>query len=230
MDGVGVGPNLIANAPLRQGPCNNIHGVYEYFIRRYRPRRMRQLADYFGLTRQTRVLDVGGTLTNWNLLPFRPRLTLLNLYEQIDNLPEDVTYVRGDACDMPFEDQEFDLVFSNSVIEHVGSWETQEGMAREIQRVGRSYYVQTPNYWFPIEPHLLAPGFHWLPRSIRRSLIRNFTLWGWFTRPGKEKCAAFVDETQLLKPQEMKSLFPEAELLREKLFFMDKSIIAAYRS
>ena len=73
----------------------------------------------------------------------------------------------GDAVDMPgISDGAFDVVFSNSVIEHVETYENQRRMAAEIRRVGRRYFVQTPNRHFPLEPHFLVPGFQLLPYPL----------------------------------------------------------------
>jgi 2-polyprenyl-3-methyl-5-hydroxy-6-metoxy-1,4-benzoquinol methylase len=70
-----------------------------------------------------------------------------------------------------FQNDEFDIVFSNSVIEHVGSYEEQNLMASEVRRVGKRYFIQTPNLFFPIEPHFLFPFFQFLPLDYRVTLI-----------------------------------------------------------
>ena len=207
----------------------DIHSIYGFLGGKFRPRRMQFLADYFSLSEDTTVLDVGGTLTNWKMLPFLPRLTILNLAKKPSDLPADVEYVRGDACDLSFDDLSFDLVHSNSVIEHVGAWDRQEQMAKEIRRVGRAYYVQTPNYWFPYEPHLLTPMIHWLSPQAQARLIRNFSVWGWCTRPSKDQCNAFIERTRLLRRREMEVLFPEAELLNENFLGLIKSFMAVRR-
>lgn len=207
----------------------DLQTIYKYFIRRFRPQRIRFVAAHFDLTEDSTVLDVGGTMTNWNLLPFRPKLTLLNIDQKPDGLPDDVRYMRCDGCDMPFDDNSFDLVFSNSVIEHVGSWKRQSKFAQEIRRIGRAYYVQTPNYWFPVEPHFLTPFVHWLPIWLRKALVRNFTVWGWMTRPSQDHCNEFVENTRLLKRRDMMCLFPEADMVSEELLFQTKSIIALHR-
>ena len=207
----------------------NIHSVYGVFMRWYRPRRMKAMAQYFGMTEETNVLDVGGSMFNWSLLPFRPRLTILNLGPRPQHLPAEITYVQGDGLNLSFDENSFDLVFSNSVIEHVGGWDDQVRMANEIRRVGISYYVQTPNYWFPIEPHLITPIFHWLPTEAQRKLIRNFTVWGLLTRPPRESCERFLESIRLLTKREMAMLFTEAEWMNERVLGLEKSIIAVFR-
>ena len=186
---------------------------------------MREMAEYFRLGAETTVLDVGGTLFNWTFIVTRPNLTILNLGPRPNVLPPDVTYVQGDATKLPFANNSFDLVFSNSVIEHVGSWENQKKMAREIQRVGKVYYVQTPNYHFPVEPHLLTPFFHWLPKRVRRKMIRNFTVKGLLTRSGQEFWDHWVESTNLLSESEMEELFPNSGRLTDNVLGLQKSFI-----
>lgn len=123
---------------------------------------------------------------------FRPAsdvsLVLLNLSNQDVSL-QGFSSVAGDATKLKdFRDEEFDIVFSNSVIEHVGDQTQQMRMAQEVQHVGVRYFVQTPNYYFPIEPHFLFPGFQWLPITLRTWLIQRFNL-GWMRKISDEEQA-----------------------------------------
>ena len=124
----------------------NIHIIYNFFMDCFRPKRMRQMAVFFSISKTTTVLDIGGSYKNWSYLVDGPKLTLLNLGPRPENLPTHVQYVRGDARKLPFDDNSFDVVYSNSVIEHVGSKSDQMEMAKEMMRVGKGYYCQTPNY------------------------------------------------------------------------------------
>jgi hypothetical protein len=133
----------------------NMHQLYTFFLRYFRTRRMRQFAEAFKLRPETRVLDVGGTPYNWSLLPFQPRLTILNITAPPDRSGAD--YLVADGRQLPFRDGEFDIVYNNSVIEHLGDYASQRRFAAECRRVGRSYYVQTPNRNFFFEPHYIAP-------------------------------------------------------------------------
>ena len=200
------------------------------FAAKYRPRRLRKMQEYFGITEDTTILDVGGSWVNWEYLEIMPRITILNIGPRPDVLPDQFEYVDQDARKMSFDTKSFDLCFSNSVIEHVGTWEDQQLVANEIRRVGRSYYVQTPNFHFFIEPHFIAPFIHWLPPGARRRLIRYFSLWGLTTRPSREEIDKVVSETVLLTKRQMSSLFPEAHFLPERVLGMQKSLIAAHRN
>ena len=116
------------------------------------------------------ILDVGGTEVFWEIMGLagsRHEITLLNIEKSSTNY-SNISSVAGDARDLShFPDKSFDVVFSNSVIEHLSTLDNQKLMAEEAIRVGRHYFIQTPNFYFPLEPHFLIPFFHWLPRSTR---------------------------------------------------------------
>jgi SAM-dependent methyltransferase len=206
----------------------NIHSLYGFFARRFRPARMKMFRDRLEPGPTTRILDLGGTVAFWEGTDLA--VTVLNLGPQPDEVPSGVTYVQGDATDVPFSDRAFDIVFSNSMIEHLHTRERQEKVASEALRVGTTVWVQTPNRWFPLEPHYLTPFIHWLPEGIRRRLVRNFTVWGWITRPTRERADAMVEEVRLLTIEEMRTLFPECEIERERYLRMTKSLIAIGRA
>jgi hypothetical protein len=110
-------------------------------------------------------------------------------------------FVRADAAaGLPFGDREFDLAYSSSVIEHV-SPARRAAFAAEVRRVARGFYVQTPAYSFPIEPHSLLPLAHWLPARARRSYWRLGAAGDW-------------EEIQLLRRSELEALFGPARAER----------------
>src|SRR5688572_10533144 len=122
----------------------DIERLYRPVQRYFRTRRMRAFVDTFRVTEETRVVDVGGYLAVWRLTPVRPRLVLLNLPGSTRmERATGVSWLHGDGRRLPFADQGVELVYSNSVIEHLTDWTGQERFAREIARVGRRYYVQT---------------------------------------------------------------------------------------
>ena len=181
------------------------------------------------LERPVRILDVGGTETYWKMMELNTGdqvfISLLNLSQNEVSLPN-VTSIAGDARAIKAKDASFDVVFSNSVIEHVGIYQDQIQMAKEVRRVGKRYFVQTPNKYFPLEPHFLFPLFQFLPINIRVLLLQNFRL-GWFSKtPDKAKAREIVESIRLLDKREFISLFPNAELYEEKIFGMAKSFVA----
>jgi hypothetical protein len=180
----------------------------------------------FSVKPETRVLDVGGSPFNWLLLPTRPDVTLLNVCQPSDD-NTGFTWLVADGRFLPFKDFSFNVVFSNSVIEHLGRIEEQRQFASECRRLGHKYYVQTPNRKFFMEPHFITPFLHWLPVRVQRKLLRNFTVWGLMTRPSAPQCDAFLNEIHLLDETELQELFPDAEIWRERFLGFTKSLIAA---
>jgi len=180
------------------------------------------------LERPVHVLDIGGTEGYWKTMGLRAEdqvsITLLNLTQDEITLP----YIRsivGDARRVEAEDHQFDIVFSNSVIEHVGNFHDQLRMAGEVRRVGRRYFVQTPSRYFPLEPHFLFPFFQFLPRKVQVGLLQNFNL-GWFRKiPDAEKARETVESIRLLSKSEFLTLFPGANLYEEKILGMTKSFV-----
>jgi Methyltransferase domain len=206
-----------------------VYDIYRPFQSYFRAKRMRELWRDFDLSAQTRVLGVGGGLFNWGLVPTLPQLTIINIaLENERDAPASWLIAQGQY--LPFQDGAFDLVYSNSVIEHLHTLENQSLFAAECRRVGRRYYVQTPDRLFPIEPHYLAPFIHWLPRGWQRRLIRNFTLRGLLSRPSPQECDALVDEIRLLDEAGVRSLFPDAAIRHERLLGFSKSLIAVGRN
>jgi hypothetical protein len=205
----------------------NIHSVYAIFQNRFRPRRMRQFVELFGVKDGTRILDVGGSVRNWNYIPQKPALTLVNMDDQKGER-ENIKIERGDARALTYKDNAFEIAYSNSVIEHVGKWEDQKRFAEEIRRVAPHYYVQTPYKWFPIEPHFIAPLIHYLPKSIHRHLTW-LGAWYWTEHPNRKQIDDLVEEIELLDVAQMQKLFPDAEILRERFLGLTKSLIAVRR-
>jgi SAM-dependent methyltransferase len=176
-----------------------------------------------------RILDVGGTPEFWSRAlegaPARWTIVVLNLARPRTINPA-VTLLRGDACRLPFADGTFDVVFSNSVIEHVGTLEDQCRMANEIQRVGRRFFVQTPNRYFPIEPHFLLPLGQFLPKSFVAALLQRTNLGTIQRRPDPDLARAIVDEIRLLTLAEVRQVFPSATLYKERFAGLTKSFVA----
>jgi hypothetical protein len=182
------------------------------------------------LKRPVRLLDVGGTQWFWEMMDFTDQrnieISLLNLsHQEVEH--SNFKSLVGDATNMKeFDDNSFDLVFSNSVIEHLFTWDNQVKMANEIQRVGRNHFIQTPNYWFPIEPHFVFPLFQYLPKRIRVGLISNFSMGHHPKYPDREIAVRKIDEVKLLSIRRMKQLFPNSNIYLDKFMGFNKSIVA----
>lgn len=206
--------------------------VFHAISQRSRVRRMQRFAREFGVTSNTRVLDIGGTPECWVLLAVRPRVTLLNTPRAREEVGA-VSWVAGDGRSLPFRDGAFDIVFSNSVIEHVGDAASQQRFAREVARVGRGYWVQTPNRWFPVEQHLLTPFIHWLPKRWQRAIVPRATVWSMLVRTTPDRRDFFLNhylrDIRLLTAGGLRDMFPGARIIRERFCGWTKSLVVSRR-
>lgn len=181
------------------------------------------------LERPVSILDVGGAEGYWKTMGLygedQVSITLLNLSEENVTLPN-LTSCAGDARELRYDGNSFDVVFSNSVIEHVGGYADQMRMANEVMRVGKRHFVQTPNRYFPLEPHFLFPFFQFFPVVFRVWLLKNFKL-GWFPRtPDPATAKEIVESIRLLGRDEFLALFPGSSLYEEKVLGVTKSFVA----
>jgi hypothetical protein len=196
-----------------------------------RRRRMERLIRMLEIKPGIRVLDLGGSPVIWENVPVPLDITILNLPGGIPSFERDsfdertsihtFHFVEGDACDVhQFPDRSFDLAFSNSVIEHVGPSEKQEAFACEVLRLGKSYWVQTPSAWFPIEAHTGMPFYWFYPVRLRAWLLGRSRrmLPAWWTE--------YIAETRVLSRRRMVELFPRARIHVEFFFGLPKSYIA----
>jgi SAM-dependent methyltransferase len=197
--------------------------------RRFRARRMALFAKCVGLTAGMRVLDVGGTIEIWRLAPVMPRVVLLNQAFWPQQIEGAAGVILGDGTHLPFADQSFDLVFSNSVIEHVGDGATQARFASEIARVGKQFWLQTPSRYFPVEQHMWTPLVHWLPRRWQAAILKRFSVWSLVTSYDAAQREYYVnhylDTIRLLSATDLAALFPGATVVRERFLGWTKSLV-----
>lgn len=180
------------------------------------------------------ILDVGGTHRYWNIVD-RRWLIQYGVHIHLLNLPGSLpppadpqfSFIEGDICEgLPFKTNAFDLVHSNSVIEHVGPWTRMQAFAQELRRLAPHYWVQTPNFWFPIEPHCMVPFFHWLPEPLRVSWVMKSALGHWPKQENVATATQWVQRAHLLDEKMMRSLFPDAMMHVEHFMGLRKSLIA----
>lgn len=183
-----------------------------------------------------RILDLGGTNRYWAAvgMDFVQRLnleiTVTNLHASEITEPDttNIKQVVADARAMAsMADHSFDMVHSNSVIEHVGRWDDMVAFANEVRRLAPAYYVQTPYFWFPVDPHFPGlPMFHWLPAPARLALLRRFKI-GW-SPPTHDvhRAMARVESNVMLGGTQFRTLFPDGEHRFERAFGIPKSLIA----
>ncbi|HEY2202850.1 MAG TPA: class I SAM-dependent methyltransferase [Pseudonocardia sp.] len=205
---------------------------------RARQSRWNLLGRTFPDLESLRVLDLGGTAYSWLACPVRPKsVTLLNLHgaeltvrHENEELPEWFSLAAGDACDPPAEIRSngYDLIFCNSLIEHVGGASRRRLLADFIRESSPRYWVQTPYRYFPIEPHWIFPGFQFLPLSTRAALSRRWPLMHTRAADWRGGVEAALD-VELLSLTELHYLFPDAAVAKERFAGLTKSIVA-YRT
>lgn len=177
-----------------------------------RHRKWRRFLDTFQPTADLRILDVGYSAEEYSSTD--------NFLEKHYRWPEQITalgidppepfqanyprvnVVQYDGSDFPFEDNEFDICWSNAVVEHVGDHERQLKFLSEINRVSRSAYVTTPNRFFPVEVHTRTPLLHYMPKSTFDSYLRL---------TGQDWAAG--DYMHLLSKRHVKQLLAEAGVM-----------------
>jgi hypothetical protein len=194
----------------------NPYYFFAPFRRFFRERRLKGFRERYAKCRT--IVDIGGDHTLWTLIGRKNGVIVLNLWAPPER--DEIPYVLGDGCQLPFRDQSVDLAFSNSAIEHVGSFESQTRFAAEMLRAGRQLYCQTPCRMFPIDPHLSAFFLHWLPRSfLTPFVLRYFTFNGWLLNRPYE-----YDVTWLPK-KKLRLIFPGCTIKTERFLGLPKSFI-----
>ncbi len=207
---------------------------FEFHFRLRRFRHIRNIiSSILQEKERCRILDVGGTENYWKLgddlfREGRIEIDLLNLSE----VPVEIAHFRsiaGNATEMScFPDHSYDFVHSNSVIEHVGDWNNMTAMAQNIRRLAPNYFVQVPYFWFPLEPHFRVPFFHWLPEQIRYPILMKRNLGFHSKKVDLGNAMETIQSARLLDRKQFACLFPEAEIIPEKIGFLTKSLMAVY--
>ena len=189
-------------------------------------------------TKEMRILDIGAEIspTNEYVPQFIDNYPWVNNVSAINLSSEHISLIKqyypevdarvGDACDLPWEDKHFDIVFSNAVIEHLGSFEKQKKMAAEVMRVGKSWFVTTPNRWYPFEFHMRLPFVTWLPGNgyIRFGQVISYN-------PVKKKYMTGIRRRslRLMTAKELKQCFPSSQIIKQRVTFMAETLICIGR-
>lgn len=207
----------------------------ESLSNQFRAKRFRYFLDLIeGLPKPVKILDIGGTQLFWERMKFTSPddvyIILLNNEPVKTTLPN-FTFVHGSASEIDLiPNNNYDIIFSNSVIEHAGNFSKQKKMADGITGTGKKFYIQTPNFYFPLEPHFLFLFFQFLPKKFKIFLLRHFNL-GWYEKQcDKQSAERTADSVNLVKFKELKVLFPNSKIIREKFFFLTKSFIVLNNS
>lgn len=197
-----------------------------------RMRRWDVFASIFPDIERMRIVDLGGTVESWRRAPVQPReVVVVNLLEPGDPDSPWLIPVLGDACEASDVlnrsgvDATFDLVFSNSLLEHVGGHANRVALAREVRALAPRHWVQTPYRYFPIEPHWVFPLMQFLPVAMRVRVARSWPLV--HSRPASSvEALEDVLWTELIGITELRSYFPESQVVMERMGGLVKSIVA----
>jgi hypothetical protein len=185
---------------------------------------------------KTRIIDIGAQVEGCNtdttqlidIYPWKENITAVNIFpEHIEDIKRKYPQVNAQVADalfLPYPDKYFDVAYSNAVIEHVGGVKEQRKFASEIMRVAKSYFVTTPNRWYPFEFHLRLPLVTLLPGDMYLKVgnIVRFNhvqqKYMWFTGE--------VTGLQLLSKRELLECFPDAAIIQSQITFMPETLIA----
>jgi SAM-dependent methyltransferase len=205
--------------------------LYKELLRKLSRRSRRKKFDLFQSVFQPgpsdRILDVGASgqpftgYTFEDYYPYLERIVAggidLREVHHARRLYPRVHYAMFDGCALPFGDKSFDVVFSNAVVEHITGEGKQAQFAEEIMRVGKSWFVTTPNYWFPLESHYHLPFIQFLPRETQR----------WYNRLlGTAIPKGTVEDLALLSARQLQRLFPASRIVKMRLTFWPETLVA----
>lgn len=202
--------------------ANWISEIKAHFVLRARKKVYRIFLECMNPQKQSRILDAGVTpakgivgaktlTTNYfeQVYPYTNNITATSIEASakcLEELYKGLTFVLTEPYHTPFQDKEYDIVFSNAVVEHTGTRKQQKQFIEEYCRVGKKFFFVTPNRWFPVEPHTALPLVHWFPAKIFRKILKWLGM-GWL-----------ADENilNLLSMKEFVALFPAGVRLKKK--------------
>lgn len=174
-------------------------------------------------TPNMKILDLGGQPEIWDYVEIPLNITCLNLpgvAQKNHPTHHQIQYVEGDACNMPeFQSGNFDLVFSNSVIEHVGDRHRRLQFANEIRRLSTQYWVQTPCKFFPIEAHCGMPFWWFYPQGLRDFFLKRWS-------QHLPKWTEMVAKTSVVTANELRKILPGCAIQYELFLGLPKSVTA----
>jgi hypothetical protein len=192
---------------------------------RWRQRRDEEFKRRFPDLADMRVLDLGGTAISWRVLGLRPSsVTLVNLDRADEPAESWMESVQADACAGGFG--KYDLVFSNSLIEHLGGHARRQQFVEVVRASAPSWWIQVPYRYFPVEPHWFFPGFQFLPFRARLLVCQHWNTLHQSALKDPAEAAELVASVELLSATEMRMYFPDSEIWFERIAGVPKSLVA----
>ncbi len=209
------------------------HRFIKPIIGNFRKRRGELVLRMFPELASMRVLDLGGSVHFWfesGLIDHVQQVVIYNISRSEVDIAQQsspkIVFKLYDGLHLPEADKSFDLVLSNSVLEHIPP-EHRDAVAREMVRVGKRGFVQTPALEFPIEPHFVFPFIHWLPRALGRYLVR-VSPWALLSRHSAKVQDAYFDEVRLLSRRDVGNLFPQKTITAERFVALPKAWLVSW--
>ena len=171
------------------------------------------------------ILDIGGAMQSGipcfeKICSFKETICINIDIKELSGLKDidRVSLILADGCHLPFKNKAIDIVLSNAVIEHVGNFDNQELFASELMRVAKKWFVSTPNFWFPFEPHWKLPFVHFLPKKIQRIIVES-------QKKSYSKSASDSPRIHLLSVRSLKKLFPVSKITKQRISFYPEVLI-----
>lgn len=209
------------------------HRFIRPIIGKFRKRRGVLILKAFPDLESMRVLDLGGSVHFWfesGLIDHVGQVVIYNISSsEVDIASQSNTKIEFklyDGAHLPEKDLSFDLVLSNSVLEHIPLCGRGQ-VAREMMRVGKRGFVQTPAFEFPVEPHFVLPFIHWLPRAIGRYFVR-LSPWAILSHHSSAVQDAYFAEVQLLSKTDVTDLYPAKPIRSERFMGLPKSWLVTW--
>ena len=199
-----------------------------------RTRKLKLFDKVMRPSKDMKVLDVGGQANPYGKeeiqfidnYRWKKNVSVVNLSGEhisvVKKFYPEIEAVVGDCCELPWPDKSFDIVYSNAVIEHLGNFTRQKKMATEVMRVGKRWFVTTPNRWFPFEFHTRLPFVTWFPGNVYlwiSDLISYSHIKKKYTM-GKK-----IRGLRLMSVRELKECFQNSKIVKHRVTFMAETLI-----
>ncbi|MCA8975245.1 MAG: class I SAM-dependent methyltransferase [Planctomycetes bacterium] len=208
-----------------------VTSLFDRLSKRSRELKMSLLREYLPLSGNERILDIGSQVDSQSRqilerVEDKANITAVNLLgDHLDAIRDaypGIHVMRADACRLPFADHSFDIVYSNAVIEHVGDFAAQRAMADEVRRVGKRWFITTPNRWFPFEFHVRMPFLSWLPPRLMHRAAR---LWGYNHMQRRYQSGCDYSDVHLMTAAQLRRAFPDSVILKPRVTIWPETLV-----
>jgi ubiquinone/menaquinone biosynthesis C-methylase UbiE len=212
---------------------NTWHRFIIPILTRFRRRRGEVILQLYPELKSMKVLDLGGSIHFWfesGLIDYVGQVVIYNISKSEVDISDQYSHLISfklyDGLNLPEGDQSFDLVLSNSVLEHIPE-NYRIRVVSEMMRVGKRGFVQTPALEFPVEPHFVLPFLHWLPKSIGRYFVK-ISPWAILAGRTSIQQDSYFSEVNLLSKRNLINLFPTKDIRAERFMGFPKAWLVTW--